>query len=455
VTSFFQTKGDSPVPEATYHFPTGFLWGTATAAHQVEGGNTNNNWYAWENTPGRILNNDKSGKACDWWGGNWRGDFDRAKEGGQNAHRMSIEWSRIQPTPDRWDEDALDAYREIVRGLYDRGMTPLITLHHFTDPIWLSEMGGWENPETPVLFEKYVRRVVEALRSYTTLWVPINEPNVYAYGGYLGGGFPPGKNDINAAFRVLASMARGHGLAYRAIKQIQREARVGTAVNLRYFKPARSWLPLDAAAANAQASIFNASFLDALVSGKLSFLIKSVQIPEAVGTQDFVGINYYTGDLVRFNLFKPGELFGDREYPPDAPRSGTGYLAHMPEGFFEIIRWAHRRYKLPMVITENGVEDSTDSLRPRYLVEHLHQVWRAIQFNWPIKGYFHWSLVDNFEWERGWSQRFGLWGLEVADQRRIRRPSVDLYAAICKENAISSETVRKYAPESFEKLFPG
>jgi beta-glucosidase len=176
-------------------------------------------------------------------------------------------------------------------------------------------------------------------------------------------------------------------------------------------------------------------------------------VPEAAGTQDFVGINYYTGDLVSFNLFNPNEFFSRRTYPQDAVLSGTGFLAHWPEGLFETLRWA-QRYKLPILITENGVEDGDDFLRPRYIVEHLHQVWKATQFNWLIKGYFHWSLVDNFEWERGWSQRFGLWGLDTATQARIRRPSVDLYTAICKANALTLETVSKYAADSVEKIFP-
>lgn len=130
------------MPQASYHFPRGFLWGTATAAHQVEGNNTNNQWWKWEqdgHTDGT------SGLACDWWGGRWREDFDRAAEGGQNAHRMSVEWSRIQPTPDTWDEDALERYRVMLRGLKERGMTPLVTLHHFSDPLWLYEQCGWED----------------------------------------------------------------------------------------------------------------------------------------------------------------------------------------------------------------------------------------------------------------------------------------------------------------------
>ncbi len=214
--------------QATFHFPRGFLWGTATAAHQVEGNNTNNTFWAWEQEPGRILNGHKSGLADDWWGGRWREDFDRAAECGQNAHRLSVEWSRIQPEPGRWDESALDRYREMVRGLVERNITPMVTLHHFTDPLWLEERGGWEQENTPQLFAAFTRKVVEALREYASLWVTINEPNVYAASGFFSGQFPPGKKDLGAAFRVLENMLRGHALAYQAIHGLQPTARVGS-----------------------------------------------------------------------------------------------------------------------------------------------------------------------------------------------------------------------------------
>ncbi len=442
------------MPTATFHFPQGFLWGTATASHQVEGNNTNNNWYYWENQPGRIINGDKAGLACDWWGGRWRDDFDRAKETGQNAHRLSIEWSRIQPEPDRWNEDALDVYREMLRGLYHRGMTGVVTLHHFSEPLWLFERGGWENPETPALFEKFVRKVVEALKEYCTTWIPINEPNVFVYSAFIEGAFPPGKHSMSSAFAAMTNMLRGHALAYRAIKSIQHEARVGTAQHIRWMIPAHDWSPADRFLANLFSRNFNASFLNALVDGKFHFMGRSSRIPEVAGTQDFVGLNYYTRELVSLNLLRPKDFFANRYYAPGAELSGTGFIANEPGGLFSTIKWA-RHYNLPMLITENGVEDADDHMRPGYLVEHIHQIWRAIQFNWPVKGYFHWSLVDNFEWERGWSQRFGLWGLDTATQARIRRPSVDLYAAICSENAISTDTLVKFAPASVEKLLPG
>jgi beta-glucosidase len=441
------------MPSASYHFPKGFLWGTATASHQVEGGNTNNNWHRWEQE-GHTAH--ASGKASDWWGGRWKEDFDRLVESGQNAHRLSVEWSRIQPTPERWDEEAIERYHSMLRGLRDRGITPMVTLHHFTDPLWLSELGGWETEAVVPLFEKFTRKVVEALKEYCTLWCTINEPNVYAAGGYLSDTFPPGKKNFRLALNVLANLARGHAAAYRAIHALQPEARVGYAWHYRPMLPARRWSPLDRLVRNIQYNGLNLSFPSAVGTGVLRTPFGRVRLPEVKGTQDFLGINYYSVDTVAFDLRVPGELFGRRFYPKDADLSDSGFNANTPEGLFDSLKWATRLYPdLPLIVTENGIECADDHIRPRYLAQHIHQMWRGVNFNWPVKGYFHWSLVDNFEWERGWTQRFGLWGLDPETQARIRRPSVDLYAAICKENGLSSEMVEKYCPEVYEKLFPG
>lgn len=439
--------------QATFHFPRGFLWGTATSSHQVEGNNTLNNWWAWEQESGHIANDQKSGSACEWWGGRWREDFDRAAEGNQNAHRFSIEWSRIQCLPDRWDEASLDRYREMVRGLTERGMTPLVTLHHFGDPLWLTEMGGWENEAIVEHFVSYVRKVVDALREYANLWITINEPNVLAVSSYLLGDFPPGKNDLRATLRVMTNLVRAHAAAYHAIHEIQPTARVGLAHQYRGFIPSKPRSPLDRLAASLQSSLFNDFFPRAAQSGVLHYPAYSKRLPEAMGTQDFLGINYYTQNMVSFNLLKASQMFGHRFHPPDAELSETNFIANRPEGMFQALQWG-RQFELPMIITENGVEDSQDKLRPRYLIQHLHQMWRAVNFNYPVKGYFHWTLVDNFEWERGWTQRWGLWGLDLETQARIKRPSADLYAEICKINGISSEAVAHYAPEIFKQMFP-
>jgi beta-glucosidase len=438
---------------ATYHFPRGFLWGTATSAHQVEGNNTNNNWWAWEQEPGHILQGHKSGLACDWWGGRWREDLDRAAEGNQNAHRFSVEWSRIQPSPDRWDEEALDRYIEMLRGMKERDLMPMVTLHHFSDPLWFNEKGGWENEDCVNLFEKFVRKVVDTFKDYVSYWVTINEPNVFAVSSYILGLFPPGKKSIRTGLKVMVNQVRAHAAAYHAIHALQPTSRVGIALDYRSIQPASKKSPLDRWTANRQFAFFNELFPQALVTGKMKSIFGRWSIPSAKGTQDYFGLNYYTRDLVSFTLLKPGELFAKRFYRPNARLSATGFLALEPEGLFEGLKWA-LRFKVPILITENGIEDADDSLRPTYLTEHLHQVWRAVNFNYPVKGYFHWSLVDNFEWERGWTQRFGLWELDPETQVRRKRPSADLYTEICHENGLSSDMVAKYAPETLNRLFP-
>jgi beta-glucosidase len=438
--------------QATYHFPRGFLWGTATAAHQVEGNNTNNQWWKWEqegHTQGTA------GLAADWWGGRWKEDFDRAAESGQNAHRMSVEWSRIQPTPDTWDEDALERYRNMLRGLRERGLTPMITLHHFADPLWFYEMNSWEHVEAVTLFEKFVRKTVEALKEYCTLWCTINEPNIYALYGYILGAFPTKHRGIGIAGQVMANMLRGHAAAYRVIHEIQREARVGYAHHHRPMVSKRSWSPLDVFMRRLRYHGVNMSFPSGISTGVMRTPVGNFRVPEARGTQDYLGLNYYSVDTVSFNLRNPQQLFTHSDFPADADTSEGRFIANIPEGLFETIQWAVRSYpNLPILITENGVNDANDALRRRYLAQHIHQMWRAVNFNWPVKGYFHWTLVDNFEWDRGWTQRFGLWELDLETQKRIKRPSADLYAEICRENGLSSEMVKKYCPEVFDTLFP-
>jgi beta-glucosidase len=182
-------------------------------------------------------------------------------------------------------------------------------------------------------------------------------------------------------------------------------------------------------------------------------LLNKSYVQQAVGTQDYIALQYYSADMVSFNPLRPMQLFSSREYPRDIELSETGFIANIPQGMVQALHWA-RHFRLPIYITENGVEDSQDTMRPSYLLDHLRQVRRALSHGCDIRGYFHWSQVDNFEWERGWSQRFGLWGLEVDTQRRVRRPSADLYAAICRENGISRRAVKRWAPHMIEKLFP-
>ena len=436
-----------------FTFPKGFLWGTATSSHQVEGNNKNNQWATFEAEEGRIEDGHKSGKACDWWGGKWKDDFDRAADSGQNSHRLSIEWSRIQPSPDRWDEDALNHYIQIIRGLKERGMEPMVTLHHFSDPLWLTEMGGWESADVIGLFAAYSVKVVEALKHYVNLWVTINEPNVYVAMGYVTAEFPPGVSDLGLAMKVVENMARAHGAAYHRIKDIQPESMVGIALNWRGFSPKRKFNPLDRFAANFVNKLYNDFFPEALTSGVMKFAIKKVYDESLVNTQDYIGLNFYCSELVSFTISQSVSNFMKLEHPEGVEVSVNDFVSNQPLEFFRALKWADK-FKIPIYVTENGTEDTDDEFRRRYLTEHIHQMWRAVNFNYPIRGYYYWSLVDNFEWSKGWASRFGLWELDVETQLRKKRKSADLYESICNNNSLSSDAVKEFVPELVSKLFP-
>ncbi|HEC22441.1 MAG TPA: glycoside hydrolase family 1 protein, partial [Chloroflexi bacterium] len=211
--------------DATFYFPPDFLWGTATSSHQVEGDNTNNDWWQWEQKDeGRIFRDHTSGKACDWWAGRAEEDIERMVALHTSAHRLSVEWSRIEPRAGEWDHDALDRYREILKAMREAGIKPMVTLHHFTNPLWMAERGGWLHPESPEWFRNYVRKTVGDLLDLCDTWCTINEPNVYAAQSYFLGKWPPGVSDMGEYFRVLYNMLQAHAAAYGVIHDIQPEA---------------------------------------------------------------------------------------------------------------------------------------------------------------------------------------------------------------------------------------
>jgi beta-glucosidase len=441
------------VIRALHSFPAGFGWGAATSSHQVEGDNRNSDFWAWEQEPNRIVEGGRSGKACDWWGGRWQEDFDRAVEGAQNVHRLSLEWSRIEPEPGRIDRRALEVYRAWLSGALARGLKPMVTLHHFTNPLWFLEQGGWLGPQAPELFQRYVETAAAELGDLVEWWITINEPNVYAYSAYSAGVFPPGGRDLKQAVQVLYNMVVAHARAYAAIRRIRPGARIGLAHHFRGLAPKSRFHPLERLTAGLRHQVFNETVARAVHDGRFRVPGRRLRIPEAAGTQDFFGLNYYTREIVAFDPRRPGDLFGRSEFPRGADLSPTGFIANSPRGFWEALVWA-RRFRLPIWITENGIEDDTDRVRPRYLAAHLRQLWRAVNLNWEIQGYLHWTLVDNFEWERGWSQRFGLWELDPQTQERRKRASADFYADICRRNGLSSEAVERFAPEVVDDLFP-
>ena len=372
--------------DAAFHFPKNFLWGTATSSHQVEGDNRLNDWWAWEQQPGRIREGARSGKACDWWGGRWKEDLDRAAAGGQNTHRLSVEWSRIEPSPGRWDGNALDYYREILSGMRARGIEPMVTLHHFTNPLWLAEQGGWENEDVVARFEAFARKTVAALKDLTTFWCTINEPNIYIYCAIRHRRLSAGQERHSSRLPVMRNQILAHAAAYHAIHEIQPEAGSGSPSSTGRMIPAYR----QSAGSDGRAPAiedFQRSFPVGAAGRPASVPAGPGVRPQAAHTQDYLGLNYYSCDHVSFDLRKPAELFGRRFYPEGADLSDVGWNANIPEGMALAIRWANS-FGLPIYITENGIEDEADHIRPRYLIQHLHQVWKMANIGFPVRGYY-------------------------------------------------------------------
>ena len=434
--------------QATMFFPKDFRWGTATAAHQVEGNNTNNDWWQWEQQAGAILEDARSGRACDWWE-NAEVDLDAAAEMGTNAHRLSLEWSRIEPEPSTFADEVLARYREILQGLHDRGMEPMVTLHHFSNPLWLVEKGDFSSSIVIDYFQRYTAKVVDALGDLVPHWITINEPMVYVVMRYIEEVFPPpAETGWSAAMRALHNLLRCHAAAYHTIKEKQPQAQVSVAKNMIAFDARPGGTRLDRWWVDQLSWFFNDWWMQALTDGRLRLPLGRGRIEGLAGSYDFVGLNYYTRFYSR--LFHRYE----REWAPGAVVSDGDYGEVYPAGLFRVIKHA-RRYQKPIYITENGVPDQADRLRPSFLLTHLREVWRAVNFNWPIMGYYHWSLVDNFEWDRGWTQRFGLIALDRDTQEREWRQSAHLYSEICHSRSISSDMAERFAPELLPILFPG
>jgi beta-glucosidase len=426
-----QPLGGPPVP---VRFPEGFRWGTATSAYQVEGNNTASDWWWWEQRPGKIHDGDRSGLACNWWRYAER-DFDLMVGLHQNAARISIEWSRLEPSQGQWDEAAQHRYLEIIRGLRMRGIEPLVCLNHFTLPQWVADRGGWMWEGIVPAFGAYAGRFAHAAAPLVDFWLTLNEPVGHLLNAYLLGRFAPGRR-ITGLVRALITSMRAHAAAYRAIHQVQPEARVTVAAYLRPADPANPRRWVDRGLARLFDYLVNWMYLDALVTGRLVGPGGiAADVPDAAGTMDYIGVNYYTRSCVALDLVRPQTLFVRDEPPPGATTSDGRYSEVYPDGLLAVLRRV-RDYNLPVYITENGLPDADDDLRPGFIVEHLRRIAQAIEEGCPVRGYYHWSIVDNFEWADGWSLRFGLYALDPATQVRTPRQSAELYREICRQNAL-------------------
>jgi beta-glucosidase len=434
----------------TLTFPPGFRWGVATASYQYEGDCENSQWRAWEKA-GSIANGDIAGVACDWWRHAER-DFDLAQQLGLNALRLSVEWSRLEPRSGVWDAAAFARYREMLQGLRARGIEPMVTLHHFSNPLWFEEMGAFLAPSALDLFTRFVARVVEELGDLCDLWCTINEPNVYSVVGYLLGIWPPGRTgDARNTYKVQATLARAHAAAYRAIHERQPTARVGWAQNFNILDPATN-SPLDRVIAGIQDAAYNDFFPRAVLTGGAVFPLNlfAGDLRDVQGTCDFLGINLYYRERVAFSLRHAGQLFGRRFVPEGTPRGDRGLNDFFGEVYPDgILRIAERLgvFGKPIYITEHGVADRTDRIRPWVVEQGMRNVHAAIQQGLDVRGYYHWSLVDNFEWAEGWHSRFGLAALDLATQERTLRPSGQFYSAIATANALTPDMVRQFVAD--------
>lgn len=391
-------------------FPAGFLWGAATAAHQVEGGNAND-WTVWEDGGG---SKDRSGQACNHWDlEQFRSDLALAKSLGINAYRLSIEWSRVMPREGEIDTSALFHYRQMLGILKSEGLTVMATLHHFTNPVWFAQQGGWERASC-VQFMRFVRETVRALDDRVDLWATFNEPIGYALLGWVFGWWPPGKKRSIVGFiRVSRKIAKTHNNVYREIKR--RSAKpVGIVHSMICFEPISNW------------------FGDRLLAWAMNYVGNQWFLRKT--HNDFIGLNYYMRQRFRFRKLLMPQV---EEVKPEGAVSDFGWEIY-PKGIYRLLQ-SLKRFRVPVYVTENGIADASDAQRAEFIRGHLRWVRKAIDDGVAVKGYFHWSLLDNFEWAEGYTKKFGLIETDFTTQERRIRPSAGAYRDIIADGAIDDE----------------
>ena len=419
--------------------PDDFLLGCATAAHQVEGWQ-DNDWTRMEREhPERIRDGSTSAIACDHYA-RYRDDLSMLAAMHHSAHRFSIEWSRVEPREGEFDAAAIRHYRDVVRHCRELGLEPLVTLHHFTLPTWLADRGGVLAPDAPRLFARFAALCARALGSDVRWWITINEPGVLAVFGYLYGEWPPLQRSRSKFFAALRGTARMHAAAYRALHTVATDGGWPVRVSVAHHeRPLRALDPhsqLDRAAAVLPNRIFNRWFLDACRSGRLLPPIGHGQrVAGLRGSLDYLGLNFYCEERVRFNARDPANLFAQQVPSPDLPRSSFGWSIDAG-ALRRVLTRLWEEHRLPIVVTENGVADVDDELRPRFIVDHLAAVCDALSAGVDVRGFLHWSSMDNFEWAEGYSQRFGIISVDRATMTRTPKPSAAVLADICRTRLV-------------------
>ena len=399
---------DPTAPETKLSFPPGFLLGAASSAHQSEGDNTNSDWWHYESL-GRLP---KSGQASDHYN-RYEQDFELAHSIGLNAMRISIEWARIEPEAGRWNSQAIEHYKKVLKAMKEQGLTRVVTLWHWTLPQWAAKRGGFENPEIVEAFARYAWFVAQNLGTEIEQWITLNEPELYALNSYKRGVRPPFVRSAYSTWRVLENLIEAHRRAVRAIKEALGQVPVGLAKNSPYFAPYRKYHVLDRLA-TITANLFNLYFLEKIEK-----------------QLDFIGLNFYTRQLLKFD-WRQGAVDMDNARaamePGDLQHSDMGWFL-FPEGIYHVLKIL-RKFKKPIYITENGLADAADTRRRKFILETLEWVKKAMAEGADVKGYFYWSLTDNYEWESGFGPRFGLAEVDYATQARTLRESAKVFKEI-------------------------
>ncbi|HWD54932.1 MAG TPA: family 1 glycosylhydrolase [Acidimicrobiales bacterium] len=388
-------------------FPQGFTWGTATAAHQVEGGNVNNDWWAFEHTSGSACT-EPSGDACDSWA-RWEEDIDLVAGLGLDNYRFSIEWSRVEPADGEFSQAALAHYRRQCLGLRERGLDPVVTFHHFTTPLWLTGQGGWESDVTLQRFARFCSVVAEALGDVMTRACTINEPNIVATMGWLVGMFPPGKTEVGLSRHVAENFVHAHRLAVDAIRSAAPGVPVGLTLSMTDYQLAPGGEEkLDGIRHHAEDI-----FLDATKG------------------DDFLGVQTYSRQLIGPN--------GWAGYEEGVPVLDMGYEFY-PASLGNCIRraWEYTGGSVPLLVTENGIGTTDDEQRIDYVRLALSGVLDAIDEGIDVRGYTYWSLLDNFEWALGYRPRFGIVSVDRDTFTRTAKPSAAWLASVAAANALDA-----------------
>lgn len=438
-------------------FPDGFTWGVATASYQIEGavaedGRLPSIWDTFSHIPGKVFNGDTGDVACDHY---HRFGEDIALMGrlGVDGYRFSIAWPRVIPGGRGVPNQAgIDFYDRLVDGLLSAGITPYVTLYHWDLPQALEEAGGWLNRETASALAEYAAVIAEKLGDRVKNWMTINEPWVVSHNGYGTGEHAPGHNDWSEVWPVSHHLLLTHGLATQAVRAAVPDARVGIVLNLEPQYPASDH-PADVAAARLIDGTWNRWFLDP-ISGRAypedavaevgwdQSEIRSGDLETVATPIDFLGVNFYSRKIVRSDDVPDDERRGPSPEPSEFTEMGWEVY---PEGLYDVLTRVHRDYSFSDIfITESGAAYPdqlvdgrvNDTDRISYLERHLTQLHRAIEAGVPVRGYFAWSLMDNFEWARGYSKRFGLTYVDYETQERIVKASGDWYAAVIARNAV-------------------